>query len=570
MTLLAVDVGTLSARAGLFTPQGEMLATEARPFPLRRPAEDQGVYRLDDIFAAVTAAVRACAAQARALVTAMAFDATSSVALEYEGAPPLADAADVIGWMDHRGAAIAAEITASGDRLIDHAGGTLSPEMHLPKLLWLKRHDPAAWRRVRGVRDLCDALAWRATGVDVHSACGLACKWPYLPGYEAEEGDAWRRRLLARLGIADLLERGALCERPRPVGALHGGLLPDVAEAMGLPPGLPVAVGLIDGEAGALGVLGRGFAARINRTLAVVAGTSTCIMAFAAEERIIPGVWGPFRDAVFPGLWLHEAGQSLTGGALDQLLLHHPAAAGHRPPAAGADEPARATAADPERVAASDPVRAGAGGEAARVAGGAEHARLAAAALAAMAEEGPAFAARRHVLPDWQGNRAPIGDARLRAMLVGVGSDTGPRALLESYFAAARGIALQVRHIAEHLSRHRYAIDRFVLAGGHANNPLLVRLYRDALPGEFLVSAAREPVLLGTAMVAAAASGRGLAEAVEAMAQPQTVLAPDPLWRTAHDRAYRIFQAMTACRASLEAEMDALAGLARPPARPTD
>jgi FGGY-family pentulose kinase len=523
MTVLAIDVGTLSARAGLFAPDGALLATASRPFPLHRPAEDQGVYRLAEIFAAVVEAARACVGASPHRVTALAFDATSSLALEHDGAPPLADGADVIGWMDHRGAAEAAEIAATGDRLLAHMGGTLSPEMHLPKLLWLKRRDPAAWARVRGVRDLCDALAWRATGMDAHSVCGLACKWAWLAGHAAEEDGPWRRRLLARIGLADLLERGALSQAPRPVGALHGTLLPEVAVAMGLPPGLPVATGLIDGEAGTLGVLGEGFAGRINRTLAVVAGTSTCLMASAAEERIIPGVWGPFKDAIFPGLWLHEAGQSLTGGALDALLLHHP------------------------------------GGP--RTASAAAHASVAADALAAMAAEGPAFAARRHLLPDWQGNRAPLGDARVRAMLVGVGADTGPRAFLETYIATARAIVLQVRHVAEHLSRHGYAIDRFALAGGHANNPLLVRLYRDALPGQVLLSAAPEPVLLGTAMVAACAAGGTLLQQVERMAQPQLVLAADPLWRAAHDQAYRIYHAMLACRGALEAEMDHLAEL---------
>ena len=98
--------------------------------------------------------------------------------------------------MDHRGEAEADEIGRSGDRLLAYTGGTMSPEIHLPKLLWLKRHDPAAWSRVRAARDLCDELAYRATGTDRHSLCGLACKWPYLPA----DAEPWRLRLFPGLG----------------------------------------------------------------------------------------------------------------------------------------------------------------------------------------------------------------------------------------------------------------------------------------------------------------------------------------------------------------------------------
>jgi FGGY-family pentulose kinase len=526
MRLLSIDVGTLSARAGLFSHEGSLLAMAARAFPLRRPAEDQAVYRLDDIWNAVTGAVQDCIAHSPGPVAVMAFDATSSLALAHEGAAPLDDGADVIAWMDHRGAALATEITVTKDRILAHMGGTLSPEMHLPKLLWLKRHEPAAWRRVTAVRDLCDALAYRATGVDAHSVCGLACKWAWLPHHAAEEGgDPWRRSLLARIGLEDLVGLGALSQPARPVGALHGTLQPAAAAAMHLAPGVRVAVGLIDGEAGTLGVLGAGFAQRMNRTLTVVGGTSICLMALAPEERMIPGVWGLYRDALVPGLWLHEAGQSLSGAALDAVLSHHP------------------------------------GGP--RATGAVQHAAAACPALERMEAEGPAFAARRHMLPDWKGNRAPLGDARTRAMQIGIGEDTGPSAFLEWYTATARAIALQVRHIAEHLSAHGYTLDQFALAGGHANNPLLLRMYADALPGTLLVSEAAEPVLLGTAIVAACAAGAhpDLLSAAEAMAQSQQRVTPNRLWQTAHDKAYDIYRAMFGLRSQLKGEMDKLAGL---------
>ncbi|WP_198382470.1 FGGY-family carbohydrate kinase [Roseomonas sp. KE2513] len=510
--LLAVDVGTLSARAGLFDATGRLIATASAGFKLLRPAPDESVYRFEEIWAAVARAVRGalpCHPGAAGQVRGMAFDATSSLALSHTGAPPLAERADVFCWADHRGEALAETITTTGDRLLDYTGGTLSPEMHLPKLLWLKRHDPAAWGRLTGARDLCDALAWRATGVDSHSLCGLACKWPYLP---ADGPTAWRQALLEALGIGDLPALGALSQAPRPVGAVHGHLAPAAAAELGLLPGIPVATGLIDAEAGTLGALDGGFMAAMNETTVLIGGTSTCLMSFAAEERRIPGVWGPFRDAVFPGLWLHEAGQSLTGAALDAVLEQHPAG--------------------PRRAAPET------------------HAAAAASILGLLEREGAAFAAGRHLVPDWLGNRSPLGDGRARALVSGLGEERSERDFLEAYYATARGIALQVRHILDHLDAHGYAIRRVALAGGHARNPLLVALYRDALERELLLPQTQEPVLLGTAMAAAVAAGwhPDLLSALAAMgpdAEPQPA---DPSAARAHGVAYGIYRRLFEAR----------------------
>lgn len=258
--LLAIDVGTLSARAGLFETDGTLVAVASTPCELIRPEEDHAVYRMADIWSAVCRSTAECLAKipgAAETIAALAFDATSSLYLETDGAAPLSEGADVICWMDHRGEAEAAEIDATRHRLLDFVGGSLSPETHLPKLLWLKRREPEAYARITAARDLCDELAFRATGAARHSSCGLSCKWPYLAG----EADPWCRDLLARLGMAELVALGALGETPGRVGDVHGRVSLDGTRDLGIPTGIPVAVGLIDAEAGALGVLGRTSAA---------------------------------------------------------------------------------------------------------------------------------------------------------------------------------------------------------------------------------------------------------------------------------------------------------------------
>lgn len=515
--LLAIDVGTLSARAGLFDASGRLIACRTAGFELLHPLDNHAVYRMDEIWGAVCRATLdtlAAAPGISASIAGIAIDATSSTVIEATGERPLDGDADVICWMDHRGEAEAEEIGATGDRYLDYVGGTVSPEMYLPKILWLKRHRPSVWTRVTAVRDLADEIALRMTGIDRASVCALACKFPYLPA----DADPWRRDLLAKLGISDLLSLGALLEPPGRVGEVHGGVSLEAAAAMGLRAGVPVGISLIDAEAGSLGVLGREFSRTVNQTVALIGGTSTCYMAWARDERRISGVWGPFKDAVFPDCWMHEAGQSISGAALDTVLNHHPASPG----------PCCAEL----------------------------HARTANEILALLDAEGPGFGAHRHIVPDWLGNRAPLGDGKVRALISGIGLETSHRSFLEHYFATARSLALQSRHVVEHLNRHGYAIDRVCLSGGHLKNALLVRLYRDALGAQLVTSDTSEPVLLGTAMVAATAAGLypDLFTALEAMAPQQTTHRADPKWAAAHDIAYGIYLKLFAIRNEVETE----------------
>jgi ribulose kinase len=98
------------------------------------------------------------------------------------------------------------------------------------------------------------------------------------------------------------------------------------------------------------------------------------------------------------------------------------------------------------------------------------------------------------------------------------------------------------------------------LAGGHLKNPLLVRLYRDALGADAVLTKAAEPVLLGTAMVAAVAAGlyADLFEALDRMAPEQNVLPRDSKWALTHDIAYRIYRKLFDVRNQIDADARAL------------
>jgi L-ribulokinase len=89
-----------------------------------------------------------------------------------------------------------------------------------------------------------------------------------------------------------------------------GYLTEEIAKRVGLKAGLPVAVGVIDAHAGAVG------AGVKPGTLVKIIGTSTCDMMVAPMDRAlpdIPGLCGFVPGSIVPGMYGLEAGQSAVG-----------------------------------------------------------------------------------------------------------------------------------------------------------------------------------------------------------------------------------------------------------------
>ncbi|MBL8703141.1 MAG: FGGY-family carbohydrate kinase [Alphaproteobacteria bacterium] len=505
--VMAIDVGSTTARAGVFGADGRLLGRATHPFAINRPQPDWAEHDSDEIWRAVCAASRGALAEAKAdpaAVAGLAFDATCSLVMlgaddrPASVSPSGEDRWNVVMWADHRATVEAEEFTASGHRVLDHVGGVMSPEMELPKLLWLKRHQPKLWARYGRALDLADFLLWRATGRAAISTCTVTCKWTYL----AHETPGWQQDLLDRFDLGDLRRRLKIPDTALPIGATAGPLGAEAARELGLTTSCIGGVGLIDAHAGGVGVLGGRNAAELNTRLAMIAGTSTCHMAVSATPRPIPGVWGPYFGAMIPGLWLNEGGQSASGALLDHVLDWH---------AEG------------------------------RALGKDRHARVGGRAAELVAAEGPAMLGTLQVLPDFHGNRSPLADPHARGGVLGLSIDSGFDSLARLYYAAALGVALGTRHIVEAMNARGYAIDRLHLTGGHVASELLVRLYADATGCHVVLPEEEDGVLLGTAAVAATAAGLhpSLEAAGRAMVREGRVVAPDRRHADFFDRRYR-------------------------------
>ena len=514
---LGIDVGTGSARAGLFDAEGHMLATARRDIKMWREGADIAEQSSDDIWGAVCAATReAVSGIDPARVGGIGFDATCSlVVLGPDGAPLTISASgdparNIIVWMDHRATDQATRINQGGHAVLRYVGDVISPEMETPKLLWLREHMHATYDAAWQFFDLADYLGWRATGDLARSSCTVTCKWTYLAHEDRWDGDYFRAIGLGDLADEDFARIGQRVVAPGT--RLGQGLTAQAAEAMGLCPGIPVGAGLIDAHAGGIGTVG--ITGTPESNLAYVFGTSSCTMTTTQAPVFVPGVWGPYYQAMMPGLWLNEGGQSAAGAAIDQLLAYHPFAA------------------QAQGLAEAQPLPVWLAGQAAaRVAG---------------LSDAVTLAGGLHVVPEFLGNRAPFADPQARAIIAGLDMARDLDSLIALYVAGLTGIAYGLRQILAAQEAAGARVRRIVISGGAGQSDLVRQLLADGTGLPVLASEAAEPVLLGAAILGAVAAGAhpDMPAAMAAMSRPGAEYRPDPQTAALHAARFATFRAL--------------------------
>ena len=480
---VGVDYGTNSVRALVVdTATGRELAAHVHPYPSGRDgilldASDPNLARqnpadyIKGFFAAVGRAVRG-AAKTRGFdpsaVVGIGIDTTGSTPLPVDarGAPLAMQprfrndlAAQAWLWKDHTGHAEAAEITEaarrSGAPYLSKCGGTYSSEWFWSKILHCRRTAPAVFRAAHSWVECCDFVPAYVTGnLDPLAMPRSIC----AAGHKAMYHDAWgglpSKAFLRKLSPDLAALRDRLYERAVPSDHVAGHLTAAVARKVGLPAGLPVAVGGFDAHYGAVGSGVRA------GTLVKILGTSSCDMmvqpADSAPETI-PGVCGIVPGSIVPGMVGIEAGQSAVGDIFNWFATHL------CPPAlARGDAQANLT-----RAAAR--LRPGESG------------------LVAL---------------DWNnGNRTILIDPLLTGLLVGQTlHTTAPeiyRALIE---ATAFGALVIIRRLEEHGPKVR----EVVCAGGIAEkNPLLMQIYADVIGRPMKTSRSAQSCALGAALFGA-------------------------------------------------------------------
>ena len=493
MTIVAgVDFGTLSVRVSIVDSGRGLIASAVGEYPLHRRSDDpdHATQSHDDQMNALAVATRKAVAEAgvsAAEVAAIALDTTGSSVIFVDAA--MRPLGEYYLWCDHRAKGEAEEITAAAHRdglaAIEWCGGVYSAEWGFAKLLHWLRHNPDKRAAFASAFENCDMVAATLAGITdprqvKRSVCAMGHKWMWnrsLGGLPPEAFLAGVDPLLA--GVRARLD-GIYATSDE----IAGHLSPAWAEKLGLRAGIPIPVGAFDAHWDAIG------AGAKQGDVVNVIGTSTCVIAYAAEERLVPGVCGVVPGSVHPRFTGIEAGLSAVGDIFSAIAR-------------------RAGTSVAELSKGLDKYRAGQTG------------------LLRMTWD--------------NGDRTVLVNARVGGITIGWNL---MHTAQDELFAAIEGTAFHTRVILDRMAEYGAPSKRVINGGGvPQNNPVLNQVYANVLNCPVLVPAGKVTGL-GSSIFALLAAGAfpSVEAAQDAVCPPYTVYSPQSEAREACDAVYGLWR----------------------------
>lgn len=454
MSYLGIDIGTSSIKAVLLGGNQEELAEATVPLTLQRPQpgwSEQDPEAWWQATLQVLQAIRSQAPDAFARLEGIGLSGQMHGAVLLDAAGRVLRPA--ILWNDGRSAAECQELMAAVPDLTRRAANIAMPGFTAPKLLWVRRHEPAIFQAIAKVLLPKDYVRWRLTGrfvSDMSDAAGTL--WLDVAKR------AWDPVLIEATGLKpeqmpELVEGSAA----------SGPLKADLAAELGLAGrNVPVAGGAGDNAASAVGIgavdAGQGF---------LSLGTSGVLFAVtdrlaAAPERTLHA----FCHAV-PERWHAMA-----------VMLSAASSLSFAADLVGRGQDVGGFLADIEAFAADPAARANA----------------------------PIF------LPYLSGERTPHNDADATGMLAGLRAGQGAPAI---GYAVLEGVAFGFADGLSVLNDAGASLTSCMLVGGGARSAFWAQMLADilSLPLD-LPEGAEKGAAFGAARLAMLAAGAGPLEAV--------------------------------------------------------
>lgn len=285
MLVIGVDLGSTNSKAGLYDGALQCLAMESVPVRYLREGNvvefDAEAYVSD-----LTRVIRTLAAGQTERIASIALtgQAESLVVLGRDGAPLM----NAISWMDERSVeecAMLEERFPGGECYARTGQPAALSTWPATKILWLRRNRPDIFAAADKFVLLKDFVAYRLTGV-LMADCSIATFTFYFDIYEKR----YWREMLDCIGIreAQLPPLAEPC-------TCAGGLLPDVARAMGLSDAVTVNIGTLDHFAGMVGT-GNVEPGCMSLSTGTVMGLSTMAASSEARTSGIPMHYGFIPD----------------------------------------------------------------------------------------------------------------------------------------------------------------------------------------------------------------------------------------------------------------------------------
>jgi L-ribulokinase len=392
-------------------------------------------------------------------------------------------------WKDHTSHAEAEKITEQaieqGKPYLAKCGGTYSSEWYWSKVLHCARTAPDIFDKAYTWMECCDYVVSLLTGFGIQtprSVCAAGHKGMYSDswgGYPDEE-------FLASISPGLARARRSLPDRTFSSDHHAGSVSSEMSQKTGLPSSIPVAVGILDAHAGAIG---SGVAP--GRMVKII-GTSTCDILVGTNVPDIEGVAGIVEGSVIPGMTGIEAGQSAVG----DIFAWWSRVCGRS---------------QEDLTQDAEKLRAGQSG------------------LIAL---------------DWNnGNRNVLTDPLLTGLIVGQTLHTNAA---EIYRALIEATAFGALAIINRIQQHGVQIDEIVACGGIAEkSPLTMQIYADVLNRPIRLSRSSQASALGAAILGSVVGGAhpNVPAAQQAMAGFKDLeYAPNPQSAAIYKKVFSLYE----------------------------
>jgi xylulokinase len=512
---LAVDLGTSGPKVGLVGADGRVLGGASEPTRLHLIPGGGCEQDPQDWWRAIVAAARrvtdAHPEEARGVMAV-------GVTAQWSGTVPVGADLRPLGraiiWLDHRGAALVRRTIGGPVRVEGYSPRKLARWIRLTggapgkggkdpiaHILWLRQAEPELYRATRVFLEPKDYLNLVLTGRAAATFDSIALHWVT----DNRDPDAVRYddRLL-RLGG---LESSRLPELVRATDRL-GPLLPEAAQALGIPAGVPVVGGTPDIQSAGIGA-----GAVADFAAHLYLGTSSWLSCHLPFKKTNLFTNMASLPAPVPGRWFLANEQETAGACIDQLArTFYP---------------------------------------------GVEHSE-ALGEINAAAARAPA-GSRGLVFTPWlNGERTPVEDSSLRGGYFNQSLDTGRDEMVRAVF---EGVALNTRWLLEAVEDFAgRRMDPITVVGGGAQSALWCRIYADVLGRT--VRRTQAPLLVnvrGAGLLALAALGVvGFADIPDLVLISDT-LEPEAQVAGVYDQAYDTFRRIHRAGRRLYAHLNPLA-----------
>jgi L-ribulokinase len=518
---IGVDFGTASARTLLLDLRsGDELAVADFAYPHgviadilpdtgERLPSDWALHEPADYMTVLEAGIASVLAQAPAAAThviGIGVDATCCTVLPVtETGVPLCDLAKwrprphawAKMWKHHAAQPVATrlnEVAAERDEpFLARYGGRISSEWYFPKLIEIWLEDREIYDASAAFIEVTDWVVWQLSGQERRSSCPAAYKalWSEAEGLPSDE--------FFQAAYPGFSQPGAkLGDVFFPLGTRAGPVRRELADKLGLPANVAVAVGNVDSFVSFPGAGAEG-----SQTYVMVIGTSICDMVVHPQEILLAGITGVAKDGILAGLYGYEAGQPAVGDMFGWF----------------ADNLAPAGASGPDLLPGLE-----------RAAG-------------ALAPGETGLVA----LDWWNGNRSVLADADLSGVLVGLTLQTSA---VDIYRALLESTAFGNKAILDNFVEGGLQLSEIVACGGLADkSPLLMQLIADVSGLPVKIAGSPQVPARGSALFGAVAAGPELggfatiSDAARAL-EPRVkhVYTPDPAATATYGAVYKVWK----------------------------